>query len=117
MRFLTNERARKLLDDYNQSERCLRYNKVADAVYKARERIGDPLAAAFERYIVDGLKGFEMARTMRDGFDGRLHYCLDVHRAGNLMIEFTGSRLSSIDLDKVAPRFGPPITASLPAVL
>ena len=100
MLFLVNERIEKLLEDYNHDERCERCNRVADSVYKAREKIGDPLSTAFESDILHGLKGFEMARTMRDGFSQRLHSRLESLRGKNVMTAFTGQRLSSIDLNE-----------------
>lgn len=58
-----------LLDDaveclriYN--ERCVHYNLIAEGVYRARWDIGDPLTPKFQPYIIAGLIGFDMRRTM-----------------------------------------------------
>ncbi len=79
-----------MLDDATQSlseynSRCVHYNLIAQGVYQARERIRDPLSPEFRPYIVAGLIGFDMRRTMGDGnpyspegFQGRLSKCLDI---------------------------------------
>jgi hypothetical protein len=59
----------ELLDDARESlhwynTHCVHYNLIADGVYQARRNIGDPFAAEFQPYIVAGLIGFDMRRTM-----------------------------------------------------
>src|ERR1700687_3328331 len=79
---LLDERAPNHVSTYNA--RCLHYNLVADGVYNARRRIGDALSPEFEPYIVAGLLGFDMGRTMGggdvysvdSGFAGRLRRSL-----------------------------------------
>jgi len=65
------------LSAYNREARGQRYNRIARAVYAARKTIGNPLSLNFERHLITGLKGFDMARTMRDGFADRFRHCLD----------------------------------------
>ncbi len=60
MRILDN--APQSLEEYNSG--CLHYNLIAQGVYQARERIRDPLSLEFRPYIVAGLIGFDMRRTM-----------------------------------------------------
>ena len=81
------DNAARSLNEYNS--RCVHYNLIAQGVYQARERIGDPLSLKFRPYIVAGLIGFDMRRTMgkkpysSDGFQGRLSKCLGSEQ-GNL---------------------------------
>jgi len=50
----------------------LHYNLVADAVYKARESLGDPLSIDYMPYITAGLVSFDMSRMM--GIDAKSRY-------------------------------------------
>jgi len=97
---LLDEHAPSHVATYNAQ--CLHYNLIAEGVYRARRRIGDPLSPEFEPYIIAGLMGFDMGRTMgkgevyslEAGFGGRLHGCLNsvqadlkqLSRAGNLLV-------------------------------
>lgn len=57
-------RADIAIAEYNQGG--LRYNRVADAIYRARETT-NPFCADYEPYIVEGLIAFDMGRTMGPG--------------------------------------------------
>jgi hypothetical protein len=46
------------------NERCVHYNLIAESVYAARRRIGDPLSSEYLQFIIAGLLGFDMRRTM-----------------------------------------------------
>lgn len=50
----------------------LHYNLVADAIYKARESLGDPLGLEYMPYITAGLVSFDMSRMM--GIDAKSRY-------------------------------------------
>jgi len=79
---LLNERARDCVALYDAG--FVHYNLIADGVYRARKKVGGPLQPEFERFIVAGLLGFDMGRTMgredryslNMGFARRLHDCL-----------------------------------------
>jgi hypothetical protein len=50
--------------EYNRVGR--RYNRVADAIYRAR-KTSDPFSAEYEPHIIAGLISFDMGRTMGKG--------------------------------------------------
>jgi len=56
------DNAAERLRIYN--ERCVHYNLIAEGVYRARQEIADPLSPEFQPYIIAGLIGFDMRRTM-----------------------------------------------------
>jgi len=58
------ERADTVVAEYNRVGR--RYNRVVDAIYKARETSG-PFSAEYEPHIIAGLISFDMGRTMGAG--------------------------------------------------
>lgn len=49
----------------------LHYNLVADGVYAARERIGDPLSAAYRPYLIAALISFDMGRQLDAGSEAK----------------------------------------------
>jgi len=100
------DHASELIAAYNRSPKNQAYNKVATEVYEARTTVGDPLSPQFEVYILKGLIGFDMARTMKGGsaaFATRLHNCLDTVRR-NAALDHLGNRcLSSVDFVAIRP--------------
>lgn len=96
---ILDERAEKLIAEYNRNPRCAkRYNPAATTVYQARRRFEDPFVPAFELHIIDGLKKFDMGRTMAKDFPRRLQVCLQAVRARPLISRFRECRISSADL-------------------
>jgi hypothetical protein len=61
-RTLLDEHAADYIAAYNG--RCVHYNLIAEGVYRARRRIGDHLSQEYEPFIIAGLLGFDMGRTM-----------------------------------------------------
>ena len=100
------DHASELIAAYNRSPKNQAYNKVAAEVYKARSTVGDPLSPQFEVYILKGLIGFDMARTMKGGsaaFATRLHNCLDAVRSNTALDQLRNCCLSSVDLVAIRP--------------
>jgi hypothetical protein len=96
---LLDERVQELITEYNRNPRCIkRYNPAAEAVYRARQSVGDPLATQFENHIIAGLIAFDMGRTIGDGFRERLHATLEAVRATPSVCVWREFRLSSTDL-------------------
>jgi hypothetical protein len=96
---LLDESAIAFITAYNAIPRCAsRYNPAAEKVYRERLRIGDPLLAEFEPYIVYGLERFDMGRIMGSDFAPRLKRSLEAVRLLPFVAEFRDSRLSSVDL-------------------
>ena len=62
---LVDEQASNHVTTYDAQ--CVHYNLIADGVYLARRRIGDPLSPEFEPYIIAGLLGFDMGRDNGKG--------------------------------------------------
>jgi hypothetical protein len=76
-------------------------------VYRAREGIGDPLSSKFRPYIIAGLIGFDMRRTMGSkdpylpgGFQDRLSECLDASK--DSLAELTNTNLAAVDLSSIS---------------
>jgi hypothetical protein len=103
---LLDECAAELIDAYNREPAGKTYNKVVDRVYEARRRFGNPFCLEFEAYIVEGLVGFDMRRTMEGGSDAfaqRLHTCLSSVKEDPTWYQLRDRRLSSADLDVAKP--------------
>src|ERR1035438_4944808 len=95
-----------LITAYNGSPQGRAYNQIAGEVYEARRMLGDPLSPRFEAYILKGLIGFDMGRTMKDGsatFATRLHTCLDALRKKAGVDRLGYCSLSSAELAVVGP--------------
>jgi len=104
-----------ILDDAQTSlalynRRCVHYNLVTDGVYRARREIGDPLLPGFQPYLIAGLIGFDMRRTMGGGdlysarkasFRSRLSSCLE-DLAGDLR-GLLDANLATTDLAGIRP--------------
>jgi len=96
---LLHECAKELIAEYNRNPRCIkRYNPAAEAVYRERQKVGDPLLTQFEDHIIAGLMAFDMGRTMGNGFSERLHCALQAVRATPLIGLWKEFCLSSVDL-------------------
>jgi len=101
------DNATQSLQTYNS--RCVHYNLIAQGVYQARERIGNPLSPEFRPYIVAGLIGFDMRRTMGDGnpyspdgFQGRLSKCLDTLQ--DSLVGLANTNLATANLGSIRSR-------------
>ena len=81
---------------YNKGKRARHYNHIATTVYEARA-IG-PLSHDFEHAIIEGLKGFDMARTMKREFSGCLRNCLNEVRKEAAVGNLKDYVLSTVDL-------------------
>jgi hypothetical protein len=93
---MINHRAADYIALYNSTKRGPRYERVAHRVYKMR--MGDPLRPEFEAEVIAGLKGFDMARTMKVGFPFRLSRAMEeLRRIGGRML--MDAQISSIEMD------------------
>jgi hypothetical protein len=105
---LLDDNASRHITAYDR--RCLHYNLIAEGVYGARTRIGNPLSPDFEPYIVAGLLGFDMGRTMgkgdvyslESGFAGRLRNCTERLRTALGEVSAVGA-LHQADIGKISP--------------
>lgn len=105
---LLDERAQEHVASYNRD--CVHYNLIADGVYRARRGLGDPLSPDFQPFIVAGLLGFDMGRTMgvggvysiKNGFAGRLRALIGALR-GQLAEFMEVGDLVTADLSKIKP--------------
>src|SRR5258708_3296856 len=101
---LLDERATELIERYNRDPAGQKYNEIASKVYEARRTFGDSLE--FESYILNGLIGFDMGRTMKGGsaaFASRLRCCLEAARKNASFDELRNRRLSSTDFVAIRP--------------
>ncbi len=99
------ENAAECLRHYN--ERYFRYNDTAEEVYRARRRIADPFSPNFQPYIIKGLIGFDMRRTMgqydpystAEGFG--LHLSDSLRSLEGDLRRFRGDNLPTADLNAI----------------
>jgi hypothetical protein len=101
------EDAARCVHTYN--ERCVHYNLIAEGVYAARRRIEDPFSLKYQPYIIAGLIGFDMRRTMGDhnpyataqGFGLHLLDCLRSLK-GDLR-RLADQKMATANLSEISP--------------
>jgi hypothetical protein len=87
---------------------CLHYNIIAEAVYRARNLVG-PLSGEFGPYIIAGLIGFDMRRTMGEGDPYSTTGGFGLHLSNSLgplegdLRRLTSDNLATADLSVIGP--------------